>query len=124
MMNSQSVIRKKSYSFALRIVRMSKYLILKHKEYVLSKQVLRSGTSIGAMIRESEYAESTLDFIHKLRIARKEANETHYWLSLLRDTEEGIAPKKFENIIKECEELIRVLTSSIMTSISKNKTKR
>ena len=122
-MRSQSVIGNKSYAFALRVVRMAKYLMTNNKEYVLSKQVLRSGTSIGAMVRESEYAESPADFVHKLRIARKEANETHYWLSLLKDTEEGIPSEKFESIIKECEELIKILTSSIMTSISKNKRK-
>jgi four helix bundle protein len=120
MMDSQSVIRKKSYAFAIRIVRLAKYLCSENKEYVLSKQVLRSGTAIGALVRESEYAESTLDFIHKLRIARKEANETHYWLSLLKDTE-IITPKMFESIIGECEELIKILTASIKTSIAKQK---
>jgi len=116
-MDSQSVIRKKSYAFAVRIVKLAKYLT-SEKEYVLSKQVLRSGTAIGAMVRESEYAESTADFIHKLRIARKEANETHYWLSLLKDTE-IITPKMFESIIGESEELLKILTASIKTSTEK-----
>lgn len=78
-----SAVRDKSFSFALRIVKLYRYLKEEKKEYVLSKQVLRSGTAIGALVRESQYAESKADFIHKLAIALKEANETDYWIELL-----------------------------------------
>ena len=117
-MKSSSVLRDKSYAFAIRIVKLGQYLITEKKDYVMSKQVLRSGTSIGAMIREAEYAESTADFVHKLRIGRKEANETHYWLSLLKDTG-FITQKMFDSIIGECEELIKILTASIKTAAKK-----
>jgi len=85
MNNGKNVLREKTYAFALKIVELSKELIEQKKEYILSKQILRSGTSIGAIIRESEYAQSKADFISKLSIALKEANETDYWLSLLKD---------------------------------------
>src|SRR5207249_646499 len=76
----------KSYKFALRIVKLFQYLSVERKEYVLSKQILRSGTSVGANIEEAYQGESKMDFIHKLAIANKEAFETHYWLRLLRDS--------------------------------------
>jgi four helix bundle protein len=79
----ESTIKIKSFKFALRIVKLYQYIRSEKKEFVLSKQLLRSGTSIGAMIREAEQAESTADFIHKLSIAQKEANETDYWIELL-----------------------------------------
>jgi four helix bundle protein len=110
----KSVLQEKSYTFAIRIVKLSKYLNEKH-EYILSKQVLRSGTSIGAMVHEARYAESPADFVHKLSIGLKEAHETHYWLSLLKDTE-YITQKMFDSIIGECEELITILTASIKTA--------
>ncbi len=114
----ESVLRKKSYMFALRIIKMSQYLN-ENNEYVLSKQVLRSGTAIGALIRESEYAESSADFAHKLRIARKEANETCYWISLLKDSG-YITEKMFGSVIADNEELIKILTASIKTTIAKH----
>jgi len=117
-MKSSSVLRDKSYAFAIRIVKLGQYLIAEKKDYVMSKQVLRSGTSIGAMVREAEYAESTADFVHKLRIGRKEANDTHYWLFLLKDTG-FITQKMFDSIIVECEELIKILTASIKTATKK-----
>jgi four helix bundle protein len=82
-----NLIKKKSFNFALRIINVYKYLIDEKKEFVLSKQLLRSGTAIGALVRESEYAESKADFIHKLSIALKEANESEYWLELLYHSE-------------------------------------
>ena len=82
-----NVIKNKSFNFALRIVKLYQFLNQEKKEYVLSKQLLRSGTAIGALVRESEQAESKLDFIHKLAIAQKEANETDYWLELLFKSE-------------------------------------
>ena len=83
----ESVLRDKSYSFALRIVKLHKHLISQHKEYTLSKQILRSGTSVGALVREAQYAQSVKDFINKLSIALKEANEAEYWILLLKDSE-------------------------------------
>ena len=80
----RNVLKEKSYAFALRIVKLYKYLSV-HKEYVLSKQVLRSGTAVGALVSESEFGQSKADFVSKLSIALKEANETVYWLSLLKD---------------------------------------
>ena len=82
-----NVIKNKSFNFALRIVKLYQFLNQEKKEYVLSKQLLRSGTAIGALVCESEQAESKLDFIHKLAIAQKEANETDYWLELLFQSE-------------------------------------
>jgi four helix bundle protein len=82
-MAENNVVRDKSFQFALRIVKLSRYLKEEKKEYVLSKQILRSGTAIGALVRESQHAESKADFIHKLSIALKEANETDYWIELL-----------------------------------------
>lgn len=82
-----NVVKSKSFALALRIVKLSRFLQVDKKEYVLSKQVLRSGTAVGALIREAEHAESKADFIHKMSIALKEANETLYWLELLHQSE-------------------------------------
>jgi len=114
----ENIIKNKSFDFAVRIVALYKYLIENKKEFVLSKQVLRSGTSIGASIRESEHAESTSDFIHKLSIALKEANETEYWLQLLQKSE-YISEKEFENINSDLTEILKLLTSIIKTTKSK-----
>ena len=81
-----NVVGDKSYQFALRIIKAYKYIAFTEKEYVLSKQMLRSGTAIGALIREADYAQSKADFISKQSIALKEANETAYWISLLKDS--------------------------------------
>ena len=83
----KNIVKDKSFAFALRIVKLYKYLSNEKREYVLSKQLLRSGTAIGALVRESEHAESRKDFIHKLAIAQKEANESDYWLELLFQAE-------------------------------------
>lgn len=105
--------------FAIRIVKAYQFLTEEHREFVLSKQMLRSGTAVGALIRESEHAESRADFIHKMNIALKEANETEYWLLLLHDT--GYLEKNiYESIVSDCQELIRMLISIIKTS-KKNK---
>ena len=82
----ENILKEKSFRFAIRIVELHKYLIKTQSEYTISKQILRSGTAIGALIREAEYAESTKDFIHKFSIGLKEANETKYWLDLLNST--------------------------------------
>ena len=109
-----SVMRDKSMLFAIDIVNLCKELQEK-KEFIISKQLLRSGTSIGAMVREAEQAESTKDFIHKLSIALKEAHESEYWLELLYKTN-YITKLKFEEMTNKAAELIRLLTSIIKTS--------
>ena len=112
---SESVLKTKSYSFALRTVKLYKYLVDEKKEFVLSKQILRSGTSIGANIEEANQAQSKADFIHKLSIAHKESFETHYWLRLLRDS--GILEEKIANsLLADCEEVQKMLTAAIKTS--------
>jgi len=105
----------KSKAFALRIVRLFKYL-RDHKESVIAKQMLRAGTSIGANIAESRYAQSKTDFVSKLQIALKEAAETQYWLELLRDAELVKSDKAFASLCDDCTELIKLLTSSVKTA--------
>ena len=111
----ESVLLNKSYAFAIRIVNMTRFLVTEKKEYILTKQILRSGTAIGALITESKRAESTLDFIHKLNIALKEADETQYWISLLKDTT-LIDQKMYVSMSKDANELIAMLVSSIKTA--------
>ena len=113
--NKTNALISKSFEFAIDIVNLARYLQAEKNEYVISKQVLRSGTSIGANSEESQGAESLLDFIHKLKIARKEARETHYWLRILKET--GYIKK--EEIINKSDELIRLLTSIILTNEKK-----
>lgn len=112
---SKSVLKEKSYAFAIRIVKLSQFLQSDKKEFVLSKQILRSGTAIGALIREAEFGQSKPDFINKLSIALKEANETEYWLCILQDTN-YLDQKLFESMKVECRELIAMLESSIKTA--------
>jgi four helix bundle protein len=116
-MNSNNITKAKSLSFAIRVVNLYKYLCDDHKEYVMSKQCLRSGTAVGALVREAEYAQSKLDFIHKLNISSKEANETLYWLELLYETK-YIDEASYESIKSDGEELLKLLTSSIKTAKS------
>ncbi|MBM0655855.1 four helix bundle protein [Capnocytophaga genosp. AHN8471] len=111
----ENVLRKKSLTFAVRIVNLSKYLRENKKEFTLSDQVLRSGTAIGAMICEAERSESTPDFIHKMKIAEKEANETLYWLELLKETQ-YITQTEYNSINDNTIELIKMLVSSIKTA--------
>ena len=110
----EGITRTKSYAFAIRIVKMVQFLRDNKQEHVLSKQVLRSGTAIGALVRETEYAQSPADFANKLSIALKEANETDYWLSLLRDTE-YLDEEAFKSMEEDCGELTALLISSIKT---------
>ena len=112
---SNSPLKDKSYAFAIRIVKLSQFLQREKKEYVLSKQNLRSGTAIGALIREAEFGQSKADFISKLSIALKEANETDFWLSLLKDTG-YINQLQFESMESDCKELIAMLVASIKTA--------
>jgi len=116
----KSVLKEKSFRFAIRIVNLYKYLCEDKKEFVLSKQILRSGTSVGAMVWEAEHSESKADFIHKLAIAQKEISETIYWLELLKETE-YISSKEYESINADAVEVMKIITSSIKTSKSKLK---
>lgn len=109
-----TILQNKSYSFALRIIKLAKFLQQEKKEYVLAKQILRSGTAIGALIREAEYAQSRPDFINKMSISLKEANECDYWLSLLRDSD-YLEDRLFKSLHDDCNELISMLVSTIKT---------
>ena len=110
-----SLLRVKSFAFALRTIKLQQYLVESRQEYILSKQVLRSGTSIGANVEESIHAQSRADFIHKLSVAQKEAGETSYWLRLLRESE-MLTAKQAESLIADCEELQKLLAATIKTS--------
>jgi four helix bundle protein len=110
----ENIIVKKSYDFALEIVKHYKVLIEK-KEFVLSKQLLRSGTSIGANIHEGIASESKKDFVHKLGIALKEARETSYWLNLLKDSS-YLSLANFNMLIITCNEIVKILNSIILTT--------
>lgn len=116
----ENTVKFKSYAFALRVIKAYKFLSSEQREFVLSKQMLRSGTAIGALIREAEHAESKADFIHKMSIALKEANETEYWLMLLHDSE-FFDKKSFSSIVVDCQELIKMLVSIIKSSKTNNK---
>jgi len=116
----ESIVEKKSYQFSIRIVRLYQFLVKEHKEFVLSKQVLKSGTAIGAIIREAEQAESTADFIHKLSISLKEAKETEYWLSILKDTD-YIDNNMFDSMNADCDEVISLLTKILKTTKANQK---
>ncbi len=113
-MKRDNIIVCKSKSFALRIIKLYKYLVNDHKEYVISKQVLRSGTSIGANVKEAIRAQSKPDFYSKLNIALKEASETEYWLELLNESD-FIEDKDFNSIYDDCQELIKLLVSITKT---------
>ncbi len=114
----ENPILVKSYAFSLRIINMYKYLCEEKKEYTLSKQILRSGTSIGANIEEAIAGQSKKDFLSKMYISFKESKETHYWLRLLRDSN-YIDEKLANSFIEDCEELIKML-SSITKSTKEN----
>lgn len=112
---AENLVRDKSFAFALRVVKLVKYLQGDVKEYVLSKQVMRSGTAIGALVAEAQHAESRADFIHKMSIALKEANETLYWLELLHRSE-YIEDQAFQSIRDDSEELVKLLVSIVKTA--------
>ena len=114
----ENILKDKSYKFALRIVSLYKYLMSEKKEFVLSKQVLRSGTAIGALVREAEFAQSKFDFVSKMSIALKEASETDYWLNIFKDTK-YLTKKEFESMSVECCELLKLLIAIIRTAKSK-----
>ena len=102
--------RDKSYDFALRIIKLYKYLIEEKKEYVLSKQILRSGTSIGANVEEAIGGQSRKDFLAKISIAYKETRESHYWLRLLSDSS-FLDKEVAQSLLRDCEELLKILGS-------------
>ncbi|MDR2894235.1 MAG: four helix bundle protein [Alistipes sp.] len=110
----EKVLAPKSYRFALQIIGLYKLLTTERKEFVLSKQVLRSGTSVGAMIREAEHAQSKADFLNKMNVALKEINETEYWLMLLKDGS-YLNEDEFNSIHADCDEIIRMLVSTVKT---------
>jgi len=120
---NKSILKEKSYHFAVRVVKLFKFLQSEKKEYILSKQLMSSGTAIGALVREAEFAESKADFIHKLAIAQKECNESIYWLELLNETE-YLQESEFNSINKDAIGIIKIITSSIKTVKSKLNTKR
>jgi four helix bundle protein len=114
----ENIIKNKSFDFALRIIKMYQYLCESKKEFILSKQLLRSGTSIGANIREAEHAESRADFIHKMAISLKEANETDYWIELLYKSN-YIDGTQFTSIKIDIDELLKLLISISKSTKSK-----
>jgi len=114
-----NIVKEKSYDFALRVIKAYKFLSEKQREFVLSKQMLRSGTAIGALVREAEQAQSRADFIHKMNIALKEANETEYWLMLLKDSD-YIDENSFESIHNDCSELLKMLISIVKSTKENN----
>ena len=114
----ENVVKEKTFTFAVRIVKLNEYLCADKKEYTLSKQLLRSGTSVGAMFTEAEHAQTKKDFLHKMAIAQKEINETIYWLNLLKESD-YLSTEQHESISMDAVEIIRLITS-ILKSTKKN----
>lgn len=115
----ENTVLQKSLDFAVRIVHLYQYLCSEKKEFVMSKQLLRSGTSVGANLREAKYAQSTNDFISKNSIALKEISETEYWLELLYRTD-YLTEKEYSNINSDCSEIAKMLTAIIKTTKENN----
>lgn len=111
----ENIVKNKSFEFAIRVVKLYQFLCDHKKGFVLSKQLLRSGTSVGAMVREAEHAETKKDFIHKMAIAQKEINETMYWLELLQQTQ-YLNNEQFESVNNDALEIIKLITSIIKTA--------
>ena len=111
----KDIVKEKSKQFAVRVIRLFQHLTEQKREFVLSKQLLRSGTSIGANVREAGRAQSKKDFISKMNIALKEAAESEYWLELLHETD-YLTPSEFDSISEDCGELNRLLISIVKTS--------
>ena len=114
----ENVVKNKSFAFAVRVVKLYQFLCEQKKEFVLSKQLLRSGTSVGAMIREAEHAETKNDFKHKMGIAQKEINETIYWLELLQKTD-YLTTDQFESINTDAVEIIKIITAILKSAKTK-----
>ena len=120
MVSNENAVEEKSFEFAVRIVNLTKYIRRKEREFVLTKQLLRCGTSIGANVSEAQRAQSKADFYAKMSIALKEANETYYWLRLLHRTE-YISQKEFESMKKDADELLRILVAICKTASESRK---
>ena len=114
-MKEGNIILQKSYAFAVRIVRLSQFLVKEKQAFQLADQIRRSGTSIGANVEEAVGGQSRKDFVSKCSIAYKEARETHYWLRLLRDTN-YLQITQAESLLTDCEELLKILTAIIRSS--------
>lgn len=112
---SESVVKVKSFELAVRVVNFYKWLVLEKKEFIMSKQFLRSITSVGANVREAVNAQSKADFIHKLSISQKECDESMYWLEILNATN-YISTVEFESIHQQCSEVLKIIRSIIITS--------
>jgi four helix bundle protein len=110
-----SILKQKTYAFALKVIKVYKQIVAEHKEYVMSKQFLKSGTAPGALVREAEYGQSKPDFISKLSIALKEANECEYWTCLLCDSD-FISQDNASDLLTDNVEIIKMLTASINTA--------
>jgi len=113
----ENIIKEKTFAFGIRIVKLCKYLEETKREFVLTSQLKRSGTAPGAMVREAEHAESKKDFTHKMSIALKEANESNYWIQMLK-AGEYILQKEFNSINTDCEEIIKILAAIVKSSKS------
>lgn len=111
----KNIIREKSFVFALGVVQLYKYIVKEHHEFVLSKQLLRSGTSVGAMVREAEHAESKYDFVHKMAIAQKEINECRYWLDLLHQSK-YITDSHYNSVYSDSADIIKLVTTIIKST--------
>ncbi len=116
---AENILKTKSFAFAVRIVRLYQYMLQEKKEFIISKQLLRSGTSVGAMVREAEHAESKNDFKHKLGIAQKEINETIYWLELLKETD-YLTISQFQVLNADAIENIKIITAILKTLKANN----
>ena len=114
----KNVIKEKSFEFGKRIVRLCIYIEMNKKEFVLTKQLKRSGTAPGALVREAEHAESLNDFIHKMNIALKEANETDYWLHMVKEGN-YLSQQEFDSIYSDCKEIIKILAAIVKSSKNK-----
>ena len=119
MKSEESLIEAKTFAFAKRMVKAYQYFSADKKEFVLSKQLLRSGTSIGAMVQEAKFAQSRADFINKLSIALKEANEAKYWIKLLYETD-YMEKSMYESVYSDVKEIVAILVSIVRTSKDNN----
>ena len=114
-----NIIHDKTFSFAVRIVNLVRYLQKEQKEFIVSNQLLRCGTAVGAMVREAEHAQSKKDFISKMSIGLKEINETNYWLRLMHETK-IVDDKQFQSLQKDCLEILRITAKIVKTSKENN----
>lgn len=120
---SDNIVKNKSFAFAIRIVNLYKKLCSERKEFIMSKQIMRSGTSVGANVREAVNAESKADFVHKLAIAQKECDESIYWLELLKETD-YLKLDEYNSILNDAGELLRIIKSIIITTKQNTRVKK